>query len=55
MTKTSEAQKRAKQKYEKEKVKQINLKFYPSELAVYEHAKELGGSKIKELIGNDMA
>lgn len=46
----TEAQKRAQNKYGREKIKQINLKFFPKEMDTYAKAKELGPSGIKKLI-----
>lgn len=46
----TEAQRKAKAKYMK-KVKQINLRFYPSEQGLYDKAKKLGSRGIKKLIG----
>lgn len=46
----TEAQKRAKAKYQKENVHQINLRFYPKETEVYAKAKQLGSTGIKKLI-----
>lgn len=52
----SDAQKRARAKYEKEKVKQVMVRFYPSESDILEFL-ELQDNKagyIKELIRKDM-
>ena len=49
---TSEAQKKANNKYRRENVKQIVLKFYPSDEELHQKAKRLGTPKIKELIAN---
>lgn len=52
----SDAQKRARAKYEKEKVKQVMVRFYPSENDILEFL-ELQDNKagyIKELIRKDM-
>ena len=46
----SEAQKKATNKYRKEKVKQIIIRFYPGDEDLYRKAKELGSAGIKELI-----
>lgn len=52
----SEAQKRASEKYRKEKVKQFAVRFYPSEASVWEHlqAQPNKAGYIKGLIEADM-
>ena len=45
-----EAQNRATNKYRREKVKQIILRFYPKDEELYEKAKRLGSVGIKALI-----
>ena len=45
-----EAQRQATNKYRKEKVKQIILRFYPKDEHLYEKAKRLGSVGIKALI-----
>lgn len=53
----SEAQKRASAKYQREKMKQINVKFSPNETELYEWAKAQDGSAsgyIKRLIEEDI-
>lgn len=47
----TEAEKKANRKYET-KIKKILLRFYPKESELYETARELGSSGIKELIKN---
>lgn len=47
---STEAQNRATGKYRKEKVKQLVLRFYPKDEELYNKAKSLGTSRIKELI-----
>ena len=49
----SEATNRATANYRKKNVKQITIRFYPSEAETYEYAKAQGPSKIKELIEKD--
>lgn len=53
---TTEAQKRATAKYQKEKMKQIAIRFSPNELALYEHLKSQDNISgyIKQLIRKDM-
>lgn len=53
---TTEAQRRAIKKYTKEKSKQMNLKFYPPEMDVWEHLQkqENKSGYIKDLIREDM-
>ena len=46
----TDAQLRATNKYRKENVKQILIRFYPKEEDVYKKAKELGSPGIKDLI-----
>jgi len=46
----SRAQNEATNKYRKEKVRQIILRFYPKDADLYIKAKALGSSGIKELI-----
>jgi hypothetical protein len=55
-TMVSEAQKLAKARYEKQKVKTQTVKFYPSEMDVYEHLSKQPNKMgyIKELIRKDM-
>ena len=52
----SEAQKRANEKYRKENVKQAVVRFYPSEVDLWEHLQkqENKAGYIKELIRKDM-
>lgn len=45
-----EAQRQATNKYRREKVKQIVLRFYPKDEELYEKAKRLGSVGIKALI-----
>lgn len=54
---TSEAQKRANAKYRKNNVKQIIVKFYPGDEAMYEFVKGKPSMNeyIKSLIREDMA
>ena len=40
----SEAQKRASAKYQREKTKQVNLKFSPNEMELYNWLKAQGGT-----------
>lgn len=49
----SEAQNRATATYRKKSVRQICLRFYPSEAETYEYAKGLKPSGIKALIERD--
>lgn len=54
----SEAQKRASAKYQREKTKQVNLKFSPNEMGMYEWLESHGGTMsgtIKALIREKMA
>ena len=53
---TTEAQRRAIKKYTKEKLKQLNLKFYPPEMDIWEHLQKQKNKAgyIKELIRKDM-
>jgi len=46
----TESQRRASLKYVKDHVKRRELRFYPSELELFEFAKKIGSSEIKELI-----
>lgn len=46
----TEAQLKATNKYRKENVKQITLRFYPKDEALYNKAKVLGSLGIKDLI-----
>lgn len=52
----SDAQKRARAKYDKEKVRQFVVRFYPSESDILEflEIKENKAGYIKELIRKDM-
>ena len=52
----SEAQKRANEKYRKESVKQATVRFYPSEVDIWEHlqAQENKSGYLKNLIRRDM-
>lgn len=52
---TSDAQKRASAKYRQTKVKQVNIKFFPSEQYLFDHMDKQGGrgSYIKRLIKED--
>ena len=53
---TSDAQKRANLKYQKEKTKQIAIRFSPNEMDVFEHIKmqpNIAGY-IKRLVREDM-
>lgn len=53
----SEAQKRASAKYQREKVKQVNVKFSPNELDMFEWLGAQGGTMsgtIKALIRKEM-
>lgn len=51
------AQKRATSKYRAEKVKQLNIKFFPKDSDIYEYAKshENIGEYIRNLIRKDMS
>ena len=53
----SEAQKRANAKYNKEKMKQIAIRFSPNEMDVFEHVKSQPNiaGYIKQLVREDMA
>lgn len=54
----SEAQKRASAKYQREKVKQVNVKFSPNELGMFEWLEAQGGTMsgtIKALIREKMS
>lgn len=46
----TEAQKRARNKYRNENIKQVILRYYPGEEENLAKAKRLGTPKIKELI-----
>lgn len=50
------AQKRATAKYRAEKVKQLNIKFFPKDADLYEHAKSHTnvGEYIRSLIRRDL-
>ena len=51
----TKAQNKATAEYRRKSVKQLILRFYPKEAALYEHAKSSGGSTyIKRLIREDM-
>ena len=52
----TEAQKRAQRKYVRESVKQMTVRFYPSESDIWEwlNAQENKAGYIKELIRRDM-
>ena len=52
----SEAQRRAKAKYQKEKVRQVVVRFYPSDQEILDYLEQQGnmGGYIKELIKRDM-
>ena len=52
----TEAQKRADRKYKAEKTKQLIVRFYPSEMELYNHVtgKESMQGYIKSLIRRDM-
>lgn len=52
----SDAQKRARAKYEKEKVRQVMVRFYPSENDIMEflESQDNKAGYIKELIRKDM-
>lgn len=52
----SEAQRRASEKYRKEKVKQLATRFYPGEYDLYDWAKSQGNvaGYLKRLIREDM-
>lgn len=52
----TDAQKRAKSKYEKEKVKAFNLRFYPADMELYEHlsTRPNKAGYLKDLIRKDM-
>ena len=52
----SEAQKRASEKYRREKVKQIAIRFYPSEYDIFEWVKTQDNVSgfIKDLIRKEM-
>lgn len=52
----TEAQKRASEKYRKKNVKQLSVRFFPADMALYEHAKAQPNTMgyIKRLIREDM-
>lgn len=52
----SDAQKRATAKYRSKSVRQLNIKFFPKDAALYEHAKSKPnvGEYIRGLIRRDM-
>ena len=52
----SEAQKRADLRYKKARTKQISLRFYPSEMDIWDHLGKQGNRSgyIKGLIRSDM-
>lgn len=52
----SDAQRRAKAKYQKEKVRQVVVRFYPSDQEILDYLEqhENMGGYIKELIKRDM-
>lgn len=53
----SEAQKRASAKYQREKTKQVNLKFSPNEMELYNWLKAQDGTMsgvVKDLIKNEI-
>ena len=52
----SDAQKRANEKYRKENVKQIAVRFYPGEHDIYEYLKSKNNVSgyVKQLIRNNM-
>lgn len=53
---STEAQKRAKDKYRAEKVKRFTIDFYPADIELWEHlqSQEVKQAYIKELIKKDM-
>lgn len=53
----SDAQKRANEKYRKANVKQVSVRFYPSESELWEHLQRQGNRSgyVKRLIAEDMA
>ena len=54
----TEAQKRASAKYQREKTKQVNLKFSPNEMDMYDWLSKQGGTMsgtVKALIKKAMA
>lgn len=53
----SEAQKRATMKYQKEKMKQIAIRFSPNEMDLFDHIKSQPNiaGYIKRLVREDMA
>lgn len=52
----TEAQKRAKRKYQHDKVKTITVSFYPSESDIWEHIQEqpVKAAYLKALVRSDM-
>lgn len=52
----SEAQKRANEKYRRENVKQMAVRFYPGDADIYEYARAQGNfaGYVKDLIRADM-
>ena len=54
---TSEAQKRANLKYQKEKTRQVSIRFSPNEMDLFEHIKSQPNiaGYIKRLVRDDMA
>ena len=52
----SEAQKRATAKYQKEKMKQLSIRFSPNEMELFEHIKSQPNvaGYIKRLVREDM-
>lgn len=54
---TSEAQRRANLKYQKEKTRQVSIRFSPNEMDLFEHIKSQPNiaGYIKRLVREDMA
>ena len=52
----SDAQKKATAEYRKKNVKQVSVRFYPSEQDIFDHMEKQGGraAYIKRLIREDM-
>ena len=50
----SDAQRKATEKYRREKVKQISLKFFPKDRDLYEYVKSKPRAYILDLIRKDM-
>lgn len=52
----SDAQRRAKAKYQKEKVRQVVVRFYPADQKILDYLEQQGnmGGYIKELIRRDI-